>query len=119
METIYIIIGFMIVYVILSKIQMRNVKSISPSQLKEMLGTKNEYQFIDVRTPGEFKNRKIKGFTNLPLQNISSQLNRIDKDKTVVLICQSGSRSARAAKLLSKSGYKDIMNVSGGMGAYR
>ena len=59
-------------------------------------------QFIDVRTPGEYKGRHIKEFKNIPLNTLKSQLASLDKSKETVVICQSGMRSGQAAKILKK-----------------
>ena len=74
---------------------------------------KNGAQIIDVRTPGEFKSGHIKGAVNIPLQNLSTQLNRIRKDKPVITCCASGMRSASAKSILTASGFTDVYNGGG------
>jgi phage shock protein E len=74
---------------------------------------KNGAQIIDVRTPGEFKGGHIKGAVNIPLQNISSQMNRIRKDKPVITCCASGMRSSSAKSILISNGYSDVYNGGG------
>ncbi|MFN5294256.1 MAG: rhodanese-like domain-containing protein [Flavobacteriales bacterium] len=74
---------------------------------------KNGAQIIDVRTPGEFKGGHIKGAVNIPLQNISSQMNRIRKDRPVITCCASGMRSASAKSILKSNGYSDVHNGGG------
>jgi rhodanese-related sulfurtransferase len=74
---------------------------------------KNGAQIIDVRTPGEFKGGHIKGAVNIPLQNISSQMNRIRKDKPVITCCASGMRSSSAKSILKSNGYSDVYNGGG------
>jgi rhodanese-related sulfurtransferase len=48
---------------------------------------------------------------------LPKKIDKLDKDKEIV-ICQSGMRSAKAAKLLKKQGFEKINNVKGGMGAW-
>ncbi len=74
---------------------------------------KNGAQIVDVRTPGEFKGGHIKGAVNIPLQNISSQMNRIRKDKPVITCCASGMRSSSAKSILKSNGYSDVYNGGG------
>jgi rhodanese-related sulfurtransferase len=76
---------------------------------------KNGAQIIDVRSPGEFKAGHIKGSVNIPLQNITSQLNRIRKDKPVITCCASGMRSASAKSILKSNGYTEVYNGGGWM----
>ena len=76
---------------------------------------KNGAQIIDVRTPGEFQGGHIKGAVNIPLQNISSQMSRIRRDKPVITCCASGMRSASAKSILLSSGYAEVYNGGGWM----
>nr|WP_229727657.1 rhodanese-like domain-containing protein [Sporolactobacillus putidus] len=75
--------------------------------------------FLDVRTQSEFRTQSISNFTNVPLQSLQSHLNKIPRDKEVVVICQSGMRSSMACRLLKKAGYERVTNVSGGMNHWR
>ena len=92
----------------------KGVRSISAHQLKQELNDSNKV-YIDVRTPAEFKARNIKQFKNMPL---GSDLSKLPKDKEIIVICQSGMRSAQACKQLKKLGYEKVTNVRGGMGSY-
>ena len=96
----------------------KGVKSISTDELKPELKKKNK-QFIDVRTPGEFKGNRIKEFKNIPLNELPGRVGELDKDKETYVICQSGMRSSKAASILSKNGFNHVINVRGGMGSYR
>ncbi|HLQ70290.1 MAG TPA: rhodanese-like domain-containing protein [Bacillota bacterium] len=71
-------------------------------------------QLIDVREPQEFKKGHILGARNIPLTQMKQRLVEMREDKPVYLYCQSGSRSARAAQLLHKKGFKDISQLKGG-----
>lgn len=97
----------------------KGINSITTAQLRDLMKAKPPgTQFIDVRTPGEFKGNHIKGFKNVPLQQLGSRTNELSQDKDVVVICQSGMRSSQASKLLKKAGFKNITNVKGGMSAW-
>lgn len=106
-----LIVGFFIARTLPPK----GVNSIDTTELRTILKDKNK-QFIDVRTPGEFANRKVKPFKNIPLQQIQAQLASLDTSKEIVLMCQSGMRSMQAARILKKAGFKKITNVKGGIG---
>ncbi|WP_156290816.1 rhodanese-like domain-containing protein [Oceanobacillus salinisoli] len=71
-------------------------------------------QLIDVREPQEFERGHILGARNIPVTQMKQRLVEMREDKPVYLYCQSGSRSARAAQLLHKKGYKDIYQLKGG-----
>lgn len=95
------------------------IKQINTHELRTAyLTNKSGKVFIDVRTKQEFKEKHIKGFENHPLQNLETRLNKVPKDKEVVVVCRSGARSASACKILTNNGYKDVTNVSGGTDAW-
>lgn len=106
-------------FIIKRIIPTKGVRQISTTDLKNELKDKNK-QFVDVRTPGEFKGNNIKGFKNLPLQQLAQKAEKeLSKDKEVVVICQSGMRSQNATKILKKLGFTNVTNVKGGMSAWR
>ncbi|MHC8514701.1 rhodanese-like domain-containing protein [Sporosarcina sp. ITBMC105] len=96
----------------------KGVKTISTSDVKGMLKDKSK-QFIDVRTPAEYKGNHIREFQNIPLNTLKAKLDKLDKNKETIVICQSGMRSAQAANILKKSGFTNVTNVKGGMSAWR
>ena len=98
-------------------IPVKGVRNITTGKLKDEIGDKNK-QYIDVRTPMEFKGRNIKGFKNIPLDQLSNKAATLAKDKEVIVICQSGMRSTQASKILKKLGFKHITNVKGGMSTW-
>ncbi|MFZ3231496.1 MAG: rhodanese-like domain-containing protein [Pseudobdellovibrio sp.] len=70
---------------------------------------------IDVRTPEEFKKGSRPGSLNIPLSEIYSSLSKLDKEKTIILCCASGTRSGMAAGILKKHGFKKILNAGSWM----
>lgn len=77
------------------------------------------FQFIDVRTVEEFKQGHIQGARLIPVDVLADHLADVPKDKQVYVYCHSGTRSARAAKLLADKGFKNIENVVGGIEAWK
>ncbi len=111
----WIIIIVAILFIAWRMIPTKGTKTISTDTLKGMLNDKDKV-FVDVRTPAEYKGRNIHQFKNIPL---GSDLSKLPKDKEIVVICQSGMRSAQACKKLKKLGYEKVTNVRGGMSAWR
>ena len=70
-------------------------------------------QLFDVRTPEEFASGHVPGARNVPLDALDPATLEVDRSAPVVLICRSGSRSARAAAQLGAAGLQTI-NVEGG-----
>ncbi|PAE07577.1 rhodanese [Terribacillus saccharophilus] len=115
---IYILIALIIYFVIRNRFSSKAAKQISTAELRGLLKDKNK-QFIDVRTSGEYKANHIKQFKNIPLHELKSKASSLNQNKEVIVICQSGMRSAQAAKVLKKMGFNSITNVRGGMNTWR
>lgn len=115
----YLLLALLVFLILQRVLPTKGVRHISTHELKEELIDKNK-QFIDVRTPGEFKGNNIRGFTNIPLSQLTKQANKaLLKENEVVVICQSGMRSQKASKILKKLGFINVTNVKGGMSAWR
>jgi len=71
---------------------------------------------IDVRTPGEHADGKIEGNSLISIHSPTFQadLEKLDKEKTYVLYCRSGSRSSMAMNIMRKMGFKSVYNLGGG-----
>jgi thioredoxin 1 len=76
---------------------------------------------IDVRTIEEYNGGHIESAKNIDFNssNFESEIAKIDKEKTVFVYCLSGGRSSAAASFLEKKGYKNVIELVGGMMAWR
>lgn len=90
------------------------VNSISTDELSQEI--RNGGQVIDVREPYEFNRGHIIGARNIPLGQIYSI--SLAQDKKYFVICQSGTRSRKAYKILRKKGI-NVTNINGGMLAWK
>ena len=79
----------------------------------DLIISKNNYIVIDVRTKEEYDTGHVKGSINIPYDEITGDT-ELDKDKTILLYCRSGSRSSKAYTVLKEAGY-DVYD----MGAYQ
>lgn len=77
---------------------------------------KNEYVIIDIRTPKAFRERHIKGAVCIPYERMFQQVHLLKK-RTLILYCDRGGLSLKAAKELQEMGYK-AWSVVGGIEAY-
>ena len=93
----------------------RDVARIDSLAYKSDYFEQRNHVLVDVRTPQEFKSGHIPGAKNIPLQTIQKELTKITKDQPVVFVCQSGSRSATACRILQEAGYENCINLIGGM----
>ena len=76
---------------------------------------------IDVCEPHEFAQSHAIGAKNIPLAQLEAQLPSVVKNKSVpvILVCQAGSRSSRAAAQAKKLGYERAQSLAGGLKAWR
>lgn len=60
---------------------------------------------LDVRSPAEFAAGHLPGALNVPVQNLSGQLDRLSTNQPIVVYCASGARSGQARRFLRRKGY--------------
>jgi hydroxyacylglutathione hydrolase len=97
-----------------------SIPQVSVNELKEKLATGEDLQVVDVRRPTEYSNGHVPRAFNAPLttrDRIAEQL-PFEKDKPTAVICAGGYRSSAAASLLEQLGFTNLLNVSGGTGAW-
>lgn len=94
------------------------IKAITVEELKKLIDTKADFQLIDVREQNEKAFADIGGEL-IPLSTIVSAVDKISRDKTVVVYCRSGKRSGNAiAELQQKFGFTNLLNLTGGILAW-
>ena len=68
---------------------------------------------LDVRSKGEYQGGHIKGSMNISVDTLSSNLNKLNKDKPIITCCASGMRSASAKSILKSNGFTEVYNGGG------
>jgi rhodanese-related sulfurtransferase len=86
--------------------QATGAKQIAPEDLGNLIDKNTKTLIIDVRDSDEFEKETIKGAINIPLAQLEPKLRDIPKDTTLVFTCNTGLRSAQAAKLAEQAGFK-------------
>ncbi|HEU0252439.1 MAG TPA: MBL fold metallo-hydrolase [Pyrinomonadaceae bacterium] len=96
-----------------------SIEQVSVDQLKEQMAN-SDLQIVDVRRPGEYVNGHVPRAFNAPLASLDKSIGPLPlrKDKLTAVICAGGYRSSAAASLLQKQGFSNLINVSGGTGAW-
>jgi len=70
---------------------------------------------LDVREPSEWNEKHIPGSTLIPLGQLSSRVNELPQDQTIVVICRSGNRSQTGRDILLDAGFEDVTSTTGGI----
>ncbi len=95
-------------------IELQTADVISLNEFKTCIG-KEDVQIVDVRGVTEYEAEHVEGADNVFVGTLPDNLDKISKDKQIVIHCQTGDRSAVAYSLLTKNGFKNVKNFSGGM----
>lgn len=97
------------------------MQTITVEELKAKIDAGESLHLVDVREPHEHAEFNIGGLL-LPLGKVQTmQVDEIDemKDDVVYLYCRSGNRSGQACLILETMGFKNVVNVAGGMLAWQ
>ena len=72
---------------------------------------------IDVSKPSEFEEGHIRGAINIPRDELSDKMPRIEryKGETIVVVCPKGTLSPKTTSILKKAGFSDVSSMEGGM----
>ncbi len=95
----------------------KSIEQISVAALKELMEGAQDFQLIDVREPYEFDISNIGG-TLIPLNEIEQRSHEISSSKKVIVHCKSGVRSAKAIEKLEQLGFRNCINLEGGILAW-
>lgn len=94
------------------------MKEITVQELKKKIDTKEDFQLIDVRELYEYELVNIGGEL-IPVGSVLNEVEKISRDKDVIVHCRSGSRSRAVIHELEKSfGFTNLFNLKGGILAY-
>jgi rhodanese-related sulfurtransferase len=108
------------VLVVRSKLLARGIPQYDAAAVARKRKAGEALVLLDVRTDAERSVRSIKGSRHIPLQELQRRLPELENDRAgeIVCYCASGARSASAAHLLKKAGFRSA-NLSGGIAAWR
>jgi rhodanese-related sulfurtransferase len=93
------------------------MQEITVQELKDKIDNGEDFQLVDVREDFEYETSNIGGQL-IPLAGILVEVDKISKDKPVVVMCRSGKRSAAAIAQLEQLGYTNLSNLQGGILAW-
>jgi rhodanese-related sulfurtransferase len=95
--------------------------SVSAAQATQLIN-REDALVLDVRDPGEYGTGHILGAKHVPLARIEgagAEIAAKRKDKPVIVYCDNGSRSSKAAAALRSQGFAKVVTLSGGLGAWQ
>lgn len=87
---------------------------LNPEEAQQKLGQTNVL-FLDVRTPFEYRYRRITQAVNIPLDELVQRHIELNAENEIIVLCEHGIRSQQAAGILLQLGFERIYNMVGGM----
>ncbi len=94
--------------------------AVTPQMAVDALhGAASRLFLIDVRSPREWRAGHVDGAVNIPVGEIPARLADLPSGTPIATMCEGGYRSSLAASLLALEGVPNVVNVAGGMAAYR
>src|SRR5438067_51982 len=93
------------------------IPEIQVQELKQRLDAGEDIFILDVREPHEYKICNLGGHL-IPLGDLPRRVHELDSARTIVAHCKMGGRSAKAVDFLSKAGFKNVVNLAGGINAW-
>lgn len=96
------------------------VKNINPIEVQQKLDNNDSVIILDVRQPIEYeRDGHVVGSRLMPLGTLMARLDELPADTPIICVCRSGARSRTACEQLSRQGFSDVTNLSGGMIAWK
>lgn len=91
-----------------------SIPSVEPEALPQLVAS-GKYVLLDVRRPAEVEKEKLKGSVHIALSALRTALTDLDANEQWLVYCAGGYRSVMAASLLKANGFKNVVNISGGI----
>ncbi len=90
----------------------------SVHELRERLRDDPSLLVVDVREGDEYASRHLRDAVHMPFWAIAERAAELPRDRPLAVMCAGGLRSSLGASLLARAGFRDVRNVTGGMGAW-
>jgi len=91
------------------------VKEMTVEEFNELRNKNGNVVLVDVREPYEYQICNIEGSTLIPLGELDSRTDELNPEDEIVVHCHHGGRSMTAATLLKEKGFKNVLNLKGGI----
>ena len=95
-------------------------KNVMSPEARKLVEQKKNLFLLDVRSPQEFAQAKMRGSVLIPINEIERRVNEVPKGRPILVLCAVGSRSNLVAGFLVNKGYGEVYNLTDGLvGWYR
>ena len=96
------------------------MQNLSAEQVRVLLDRGNQPRpiVLDVREKWEYENKHIPDSLHIPMGELSHRLDMIESERQVIVVCEHGVRSYQVAIYLEHIGWKDVINLKGGISSW-
>ena len=94
------------------------MKQVTAPELRVWIADNHDFLLVDIREDWERAAYNIGGI-HIPLGDLIARINELPKDLDIVLYCEKGIRSVLAIQRLETFGFHNLINLSGGMKAWK
>lgn len=91
------------------------MQNISATEMQQIMKQTPDIYILDVRTLGEYTQKRIKGARLIPIDQVQRRINEIPKNHPIIVYCETGMRSAQVGRYLDSLGYQGVSNLSQGI----
>jgi len=93
---------------------------ITATELKERLDRGENLVLLDIRKPFELGIASLENFVHIPEEELPDRLDELKQyeDRDIVVYCRTGRRSTEMVEFLASKGFKNILNLEGGLHAW-
>ena len=95
-------------------------KALTPAELRAKIDRGDDFIWLDVRTPDEYKKERIEDprIQLIPLGTLRQRLHELPRDKEIITFCKFSLRGYEAQTILEGEGYKNVKFMDGGTEAW-
>ena len=91
------------------------IQEIDSEDLQTRISEGDDFVLLDIRSTGELAQGVLPNAEHMPMHLIPLKINDLPRDKDVILYCHSGARSYHACAFLAQQGFKNAINLRGGI----
>jgi rhodanese-related sulfurtransferase len=93
-------------------------RDLNPPEVKKMLDDNKKIRLIDVREDWEYRIAHIENSELMPMSNFIKHVDMLKEDEEIILYCHTGVRSANICRFLADKGFRNLINLKGGIEAW-
>ncbi|MDF2157467.1 rhodanese-like domain-containing protein [Algoriphagus sp. CAU 1675] len=121
LKTLFLTLLMLAAFSAVSQAQSTDSATVVGVEKFQKMTQKHKNILLDIRTPEEMSEGHLKGATNLDFldESFSTKIAALDKNKTYLIYCRSGKRTAKAGAAMKAAGFKKVYMLDGGITAWK